>query len=110
MLLGFEGTGAKKATAGAIRMKKLRTRIVSCVREGFESTATMSGWLRIEHEVCVPELSGAACMDTFTFSTSRSVQAECHDINKLAVREKWLHQGMMRSKASSSRSLRARVF
>jgi hypothetical protein len=31
MLLGFEGTGAKKATAGAARRKKLRTRMVSCV-------------------------------------------------------------------------------
>ena len=34
MLLGFEGTGAKKATAGAARRKKLRTRMVCCVELG----------------------------------------------------------------------------
>jgi hypothetical protein len=34
MLLGFEGTGAKKATAGAIKRKKLRTRMVSCIKGG----------------------------------------------------------------------------
>jgi hypothetical protein len=50
----------------------------------------MSGWLRhgSGRSVCRLGLPGLPCIDALTLSMACLLQLECHDINKLPVRER----------------------